>query len=98
MQISYCDNCEKHTGHKRAIGAGTIIGAVATGGFSLLATPFYPPRCIVCGNATTRLAIAADRGWLSGGRISPPEDSAPDFLPLFRLIFYAAVGYVLLLL
>ena len=49
MQMSYCDNCEKTTGHKRALGAGTVIGALVTGGLSLAATPFYPLRCVVCG-------------------------------------------------
>lgn len=53
MQMSFCQNCEKQTGHKRAVGAGTVLGAVVTGGFSLLATPFYPLRCIVCGSDET---------------------------------------------
>ena len=33
MKIAYCPNCEKNTGHKRAFGAGTILGT----------------RCIICG-------------------------------------------------
>jgi hypothetical protein len=49
MRIAYCQNCGKSTGHKRALGAGTIIGAVITGGASLLALPFYSKRCIACG-------------------------------------------------
>lgn len=51
MTFQYCENCEKKTGHKRAIGAGTLIGAFATGGLSLVATPFYPVRCIACGKS-----------------------------------------------
>jgi hypothetical protein len=49
MQIAYCPNCGKSTGHKRALGAGTVLGAVVTGGASLLAVPFYAKRCIICG-------------------------------------------------
>ena len=53
MQMSYCPNCGKQTGPKRAVGAGTVLGADDTGGFSLLATPFYPLRCIICGSDGT---------------------------------------------
>jgi len=49
MQVAYCANCDKHTGHKRNIGVGTALGAVVTGGASLLAVPAYGKRCIVCG-------------------------------------------------
>jgi hypothetical protein len=49
MQISHCANCGKSTGHKRNIGIGTLLGALVTCGFSLLAVPFYPKRCILCG-------------------------------------------------
>jgi hypothetical protein len=49
MQIAFCENCGKHTGHKRSIGVGTALGAVVTGGASLLAVPAYGKRCIVCG-------------------------------------------------
>jgi hypothetical protein len=49
MQIAYCANCGKNTGHKRALGAGTILGAVVTGGASLVAVPLYGKRCIICG-------------------------------------------------
>jgi hypothetical protein len=49
MQVAYCDNCKKHTGHKRAIGVGTLLGAVVTSGVSLLAVPAYGKRCIICG-------------------------------------------------
>jgi predicted nucleic acid-binding Zn ribbon protein len=51
MEMKYCPNCGKVTGHKRDVGIGTGIGAVVTGGLSLGAVPFYPKRCIVCGNA-----------------------------------------------
>ncbi len=49
MQVAYCENCGKMTGHKRAIGVGTALGALVTGGASLLAVPAYGKRCIICG-------------------------------------------------
>jgi len=49
MKIEYCNNCGKRTAHKRAVGAGTIIGGLYTLGFSWLAIPWYASRCIVCG-------------------------------------------------
>jgi hypothetical protein len=49
MKTAYCPNCEKNTGHKRAFGAGTILGTFLTGGLSLLAVPVYGKRCINCG-------------------------------------------------
>lgn len=49
MEMIYCSNCKKVTGHKRAVGMGTLLGAVSTLGLSLGAVPFYPKRCVVCG-------------------------------------------------
>jgi hypothetical protein len=49
MEMLYCKNCKKTTGHKRAIGMGTLLGGVATLGVSLTTVPFYPLRCVVCG-------------------------------------------------
>jgi hypothetical protein len=49
MQIAYCPTCGKNTGHKRALGAGTILGTFLTGGLSLLAVPVYGKRCVICG-------------------------------------------------
>jgi hypothetical protein len=49
MQIAYCPNCGKNSGHKRSLGAGTILGTFLTGGLSLLAVPVYGKRCIICG-------------------------------------------------
>ena len=50
MKVGYCENCGKHVGHKRSLGFGTLFGAIFTGGLSLAAIPFYPPRCIMCGS------------------------------------------------
>ena len=49
MQIAYCPNCGKNTEHKRALGAGTILRTLLTGGLSLLAVPVYGKGCIICG-------------------------------------------------
>lgn len=51
MEMIFCPNCQKLTGYKRAIGFGTFFAVVLTAGLWLLALPFYPKRCIVCGLA-----------------------------------------------
>jgi hypothetical protein len=53
MEYLYCQNCGKHTGHKRALGWGTFFGAILTLGILILAIPFYPKRCIVCGRKSS---------------------------------------------
>lgn len=53
MDFLFCPNCNKKTGHKRALGMGTLIGGALTFGVSLATIPFYPKRCIVCGRKTT---------------------------------------------
>jgi len=37
MQEKFCSNCERNTGHKRAIGWGTFFAVLITGGVWLLA-------------------------------------------------------------
>jgi hypothetical protein len=49
LQIAYCPTCGMNTGHKRALGAGTILRTLLTGGLSLIAVPVYGKRCIICG-------------------------------------------------
>ncbi|RLC35975.1 hypothetical protein DRH29_05420 [candidate division Kazan bacterium] len=49
MDFSYCSNCGKKTGHKRFLGFGTFFAVVLTAGVWILAIPFYPKRCIICG-------------------------------------------------
>jgi len=51
MRVEYCHNCDKWTGHKRNLSVGTLIMIVITFGFGILAIPFYPKRCIICGMA-----------------------------------------------
>lgn len=45
----YCQNCGKRTGHKRTLGFGTFFAVVITFGLWIIAIPFYPKRCITCG-------------------------------------------------
>jgi hypothetical protein len=62
MQVAFCANCNKHTGHKRRIGVGTLLVVLITFGWSLLLIPFYSKRCVVCGLTTSeanRVARAA---------------------------------------
>jgi len=56
MLFRHCTNCEKKTGHKRAFGAGTVIGFLFTLGLWLLVMPFYPIRCNACGMVEQRVA------------------------------------------
>ncbi len=61
MEYSYCPNCKKNTGHKRHLGWGTFFGGAFTLGASLFAIPFYPKRCIICGNAKREEIAGPDR-------------------------------------
>jgi len=51
MEMMHCKLCDKMTMHKRDFGIGSIVIAILTGGLWLLAWPFYPKRCVVCGQA-----------------------------------------------
>lgn len=50
MRYLYCDNCGRKSGYKRQFGWGTFFAVVVTMGFWILALPFYPLRCMNCGN------------------------------------------------
>ncbi len=49
----YCSNCQKARGHKRALGWGTFFMVVLTLGLWILVIPFYPKRCMICGQKYT---------------------------------------------
>jgi hypothetical protein len=49
MEMLDCHNCGKRTGHKRTLGFGTFFAVFLTFGLWILAIPFYPKRCIICG-------------------------------------------------
>jgi len=50
VKLAYCASCMRKTGHKRALGVGTVFGALLTGGLSTNLIPFYPKRCVICGS------------------------------------------------
>lgn len=50
MKLEHCDVCEKQTMFKRNLGFGTVFAVIATSGLWLFAIPFYPIRCVNCGN------------------------------------------------
>lgn len=58
MEFRYCPNCRKDTGHRRVLGWGTFFIVIVTSGFWLLAIPFYPKRCIVCGHGNEPSSIS----------------------------------------
>ena len=49
MYADYCPGCMRGTGHKRRFGVGTIVMLVITMGWWIMAMPFYPRRCVICG-------------------------------------------------
>jgi len=49
MKVEYCKTCSKQTMFKRSLGFGTFFAVILTGGFWILAIPFYPIRCTQCG-------------------------------------------------
>lgn len=50
MKFSFCPNCGKTTSHQRKLGFGTLFAVIFTLGWWLLAIPFYPKRCTICGS------------------------------------------------
>jgi len=63
MENSYCPNCKKNTGRKRAFGWGTFFGVLITFGLWILALPFYPKRCIICGNSDSEESPPQSPRW-----------------------------------
>jgi len=49
MQMEYCQTCGRKMGFKRLLGVGTILMVLLTLGLWILFIPFYPSRCISCG-------------------------------------------------
>ena len=61
MEMIHCPNCDRRTGHKRAFGWGTFFAAVITAGLWIFVLPFYPMRCIVCGERKRFFATVRPR-------------------------------------
>jgi hypothetical protein len=80
MQIAYCPNCGKDTEHKRALGAGTILRTLLTGGLSLLAVPVYGKGCIICG-----LTVAEAMPQQNNGNVTA-RDQIKGFLVLLCVV------------
>jgi hypothetical protein len=87
MQIAYCPNCGKSTGHKRALGAGTILRTFLTGGLSLLAVPVYGKRCIICGLTVDEAALLQSSGNVTA------SDQAQGWLVLLGVVFLLALAW-----
>ena len=51
MDVKYCNICNEERGFKRHLGWGTFFMILLTAGFWIIALPFYPKRCIVCGHS-----------------------------------------------
>lgn len=51
MDFAHCPNCKENRGFKRHLGFGTFFAFLATVGMWIIAIPFYPKRCVVCGYA-----------------------------------------------
>lgn len=60
MATMYCALCGRPVEARRHLGPVTILFAVMTAGFSLLAVPFYPKRCSIC--KTTAVSDTAPGG------------------------------------
>jgi hypothetical protein len=86
MQIAYCPDCGKNTGHKRALGAGTILRTLLTGGLSLLAVPVYGKRCIICGLTVEEAAPLQGRGNVTA------SDQAQGCLLLLGVVFLVVLA------
>jgi hypothetical protein len=87
MQIAYCPDCGKNTGHNRALGAGTILRTLLTGGLSLLAVPVYGKRCIICGLTVQEAALLQSRANAAA------SDQAQGWLLLLSVVFLLALAW-----
>ncbi len=50
MRYLYCENCARKSGYKRNYGWGTFFAVILTLGLWFFIMPFYPMRCMNCGN------------------------------------------------
>jgi hypothetical protein len=87
MQIAYCPDCGKNTGHKRDLGASTILRTFLTGGLSLLAVPVYGKRCIICG-----LTVEEATPLQSSGNVTA-NDQAQGWLLLLGIVFLLVLAW-----
>ncbi|MFZ0052183.1 MAG: hypothetical protein WAK96_10435 [Desulfobaccales bacterium] len=62
MNFSHCSQCGRETAHKRALGIGTLLACLFTGGLWLPILLIYPVRCIHCGTEEGAPAPVESRG------------------------------------
>lgn len=71
MAVMYCALCNRAVEAHRQIGVGTVVVAVLTAGFSLLAVPFYRKRCSICHGTALAHGVAPS---LPGATGALPSD------------------------
>jgi len=98
MIFKHCANCQKLTGHKRAFGAGTVIGFLFTFGLWIFAMPFYPIRCSVCGMeiGLKEAGTGQDAGNLHVRTgLLPKMSAVAIFLSGLFILLFTVIGYLL---
>lgn len=58
MRAKHCAGCDKWTGHRRVFGLGTVIALLLTVGWWLFLMPFYPKRCVQCGQTAAGAVLS----------------------------------------
>lgn len=76
-----------NTGHKRALGAGTILRTLLTGGLSLIAVPVYGKRCIICG-----LTVEEAAPLQSSGNVTA-SDQTQGWLLMLGVVFLVVLAW-----
>jgi hypothetical protein len=66
MATMYCALCRRAVEARRHIGAGSVLLALGTMGFSVLAIPFYAKRCSIC-KSTAVSHTPTDQGLAPAG-------------------------------
>jgi hypothetical protein len=72
MATMYCALCRRAVDARRHIGGGSVLLALGTMGFSILAIPFYAKRCPICkstavSHTPTDLAVPSAGATQPGG-------------------------------
>ena len=62
----YCALCRRPVEARRHIGAGSVLLAFATLGFSVLAIPFYAKRCPICKSTAVSTTVPDTMGGTGG--------------------------------
>ncbi len=66
MTTLYCNLCKRPVEAKRNIGIGTLLLCVLTGGFWLIAIPFYSKRCPICKSESLSNSPPTSQDGISG--------------------------------